>query len=495
MKSRVSSLSERRYEASKAECSVEGGRSRDDSKTLPSGRVSASATSTTIAVRTTASSVTVHGHLLELRRHFCARLFEQRQEVTGVLGVVSGEEGDCGTLLAGSSGTTDSVYVVFDVVGEIVVDDIFDILDVQTTRSDVGGQHDRTSTRFEFCENPITFTLLLVTVNSESGPAILPHEFGQVVGDTFGSNKDDDLGVFLRNGLEVLEKPWSFVVLGHDFDQLGDVVVCGKLHGSNVDLDIVVEEILSQSLNLFGPGSRKEQSLSVGSDLRDDLSDLGLETHVQHSVGLVHDQVSHTLEISSTRFEHVDQSTGSSDANLDTSREIPDLGAFGRTTVNGSVSDSRRFTELGAFRLCLNSKLTGRSENEDNGSVTWRKERLGVDVDHSGESERDGLSRTSLGDSDHVSSRESHGPGLALDGGWSGETECADFRHDILWETGFLKASDGARDVASLAVHLLLGSELGDFGVGSSSDSPVFDVKVFLKLGKGLVSPVDVVQA
>jgi hypothetical protein len=127
--------------------------------------------------------------------------------------------------------------------------------------------------------------------------------------------------------------------------------------------------------------------------------------------------------------------------------EISDLRTLGGTTVNGSVPNSGRLSELGALLLNLDSKFSGRGKDEDNGSVPSFKERLGVDVNHSREGERDGLSGTSLGDSDEISTRKGHGPSLTLNGGGSGETHSSDLRHDILGETGFVKGSDGSGDV------------------------------------------------
>ena len=127
--------------------------------------------------------------------------------------------------------------------------------------------------------------------------------------------------------------------------------------------------------------------------------------------------------------------------------EISDLRTLGGTTVDGSVPDSGRLSELGALLLDLDSKFSGGGKDEDNGSVSSFKERLSVDVDHGGKGERDGLSGTGLGDSDEISTRESHRPSLTLNGGRGGETHSSDFRHDILWETGFVKGSDGSGDV------------------------------------------------
>jgi hypothetical protein len=143
--------------------------------------------------------------------------------------------------------------------------------------------------------------------------------------------------------------------------------------------------------------------------------------------------------------------------------EISDLRTLGGTTVDGSVPNSGRLSELGTFLLDLDSKLSGGGKDEDNGSISSFEKRLGVDVDHGREGERDGLSGTSLGDSDEISSRKGHGPSLTLDRGRSGETHSSDLRHDILGETGFVKGSDGSGDILTgdLVVSLVLNDQKG----------------------------------
>jgi hypothetical protein len=44
---------------------------------------------------------------------------------------------------AGTARTTDSVDVIFDVIGHIVVNNCFDVFDIETTCCDVGGDEDR----------------------------------------------------------------------------------------------------------------------------------------------------------------------------------------------------------------------------------------------------------------------------------------------------------------------------------------------------------------
>jgi len=127
--------------------------------------------------------------------------------------------------------------------------------------------------------------------------------------------------------------------------------------------------------------------------------------------------------------------------------EISDLRTLGGTTVDGSVPNSGGLAELGALLLNLDSEFSGGGKDKDDGSISSFKERLSVDVNHGREGERDGLSGTSLGDSNEISSRESHGPSLTLDRGRGGETHSSDLRHDILWETGFVEGSDGSGNV------------------------------------------------
>lgn len=130
--------------------------------------------------------------------------------------------------------------------------------------------------------------------------------------------------------------------------------------------------------------------------------------------------------------------------------------ALGSTTVNGSVPNSGRLTKLGSFSLNLDSEFSGRSKDKNDRTVTRGEKGLGVDVDHRRKAERDGLTRTSLGNGDNVTTGQGHRPSLALDRRRSGETHSSDLRHDVIGETGLLKSGDGSRHV--LALDLVISS-------------------------------------
>lgn len=82
-------------------------------------------------------------------------------------------------------------------------------------------------------------------------------------------------------------------------------------HASDRQKHVVVQEVLRQHLDLLGEGGREHEGLSFASFGHgvafDDLADLRFETHVQHTVGLVEDQVAAVVESHAPSGEHVDE--------------------------------------------------------------------------------------------------------------------------------------------------------------------------------------------
>lgn len=146
--------------------------------------------------------------------------------------------------------------------------------------------------------------------------------------------------------------------------------------------------------------------MPVGADLADNLPDLGLETHVQHTIGLVHDKVGDTAQVGFARLKHVNQATGGRDDNLNTTLEITDLGALGGTTVDGGVTNAGVGTvarksesanlqlrredvpKLRALLLDLNGQLTRRSKDKSDRTITRSQEWLAKIVKMSNQTTR-----------------------------------------------------------------------------------------------------------
>lgn len=355
-----------------------------------------------------------------------------------------------------------------------------------TTGCDVGSNHDGALARLELVQDPIALVLLLVTVDRQGGPAILAQETGDLVGDALGAHEDEQLVLLVVHDLlEMLNHAVTLLALRDDLDDLSDAVVGGQVHGTDVDLDEVGEEVAGKSADLLGPGGGPHESLTVGADLADDLADLGLETHVEHAISLVEDKVRDAAKVSLSGLEHVDQTAGRGNADLDTTGEVADLGALGHTTVDASVANAGGLAELCDLLLNLNSELTSGGEDEDDGSIARGQQRLGVDVNDGRQTVRKGLAGARLGNTDDVATGESHGPALGLNGGRSREALCLDLVNDVAGEVGLVEGLDGLGDVGAGNGHLVLLAEGVDLSRAASGNIGVLLVERLLELGHG----------
>ena len=225
--------------------------------------------------------------------------------------------------------------------------------------------------------------------------------------------------------------------------------------------------------------------MTVRANLADNLANLGLETHVKHAVSLVKNQVGYTTEIGLASLEHINQTARCGNADLNTARKVTNLRTLGDTTVNASVANARRATELGDFLLDLDSKLTSGSKHQNDGTVARSQKRLGIDVDDRGQTIRKCLSGTSLSNTDDITTRESHGPTLRLNSGGGGETLCLDFVHNVTGETSLVKSLNRLGNVASSNRHRVLVAELADLRIRAVGDFGMLLVERLLELGEG----------
>ena len=204
----------------------------------------------------------------------------------GVLGILACHEGVGITLLACTACTTDAVDIILCIRREIVVDHRHAFFHIQTTSSYIGGNHDGAATRLEVGQDHIALTLVLVTMDGSC--TISTHVALQLVAHSLRRAENDDarsVAVLLQDGV------YMTVFLVHTVDHihmLSDIFVGLKLVGADVDLHWVLHEVGGQLPHLPRPGGSEEHGLPLRRDMLQNLANLGFETHVQHSVGLVH---------------------------------------------------------------------------------------------------------------------------------------------------------------------------------------------------------------
>ena len=229
-----------------------------------------------------------------------------------------------------------------------------------------------------------SYSLFLVAVDCERRPTVLAEVLGNVICDTLRANEDEDLCVFLRDLFEVLAELRPLLKVTYDLNDLLDVVVRGELHGADVDLDEVLQKVLHDTpmsmpshnyvnaqktyvgelLYVLRPGGGEHECLPVGTNLANDLADLGLETHVKHTISLIQNQVTNVGKADTTTFKKINETTRSSAEKITTTFDLTQLLVDVRATINDSGADPGTVTELASLVVDLADQLTSRGQNE-----------------------------------------------------------------------------------------------------------------------------------
>ena len=323
-----------------------------------------------------------------------------------------------------------TMNIVLHAGREVVVDHHADVLHVQPARRHIGRHHDRHTPRFELVQHEVALALLLVSVDRQRVESALSQRARQLVRAALGL-REDDAARFRVLGPQNLQRFVQLLPLRHTLDHLLHVVGHLQVQRANIHLDRVRQEVASQRLHLLRPGRRPHQRLPIGPNLRDDLADLRLESHVEHAVGFVHHQIRHATQVRHAGLQKVQQAPRRGDHDLRASTQIVRLVAPRHASVHARIANPARGPEPRALLLRLVGQLARGGQHQADRAVAGPQHGLGADVDDGGEDERQGFARARRGNADHVAAGESHRPALRLDGGGGLEACTVDHVEDV----------------------------------------------------------------
>ena len=89
------------------------------------------------------------GHGIEPARNLLVRLTKQLEEVADNVTVATVEESSGNTDVTRATSTTDTMDVIVDVRGQVIIDDVCDVGNIETTSGDGGGDEDWSTTGAE----------------------------------------------------------------------------------------------------------------------------------------------------------------------------------------------------------------------------------------------------------------------------------------------------------------------------------------------------------
>lgn len=352
--------------------------------------------------------------------------------------------------------------VVINVGGEIIVDNVGDVGNIQTTSSNGSSNHNGAASVTEELEGALTLTLGAVTVDRSGREALVDEEVGERVGHALGLDKDE--GETTSVGVEDVEKDGALVNVLDVLNLLSNVLR-GGTNTTDRKEDVVLEEVAGQHLNVAGEGGREHQSLAVV-DLRhvltlDNAANLGLETHVQHAISLVENKILNVAERNAATLNKVDKTAGGGDEEIAATLNLAELGANIGTTVDDARADPRAVGKLASLVVNLRDKLTGGGQNQRGGiglalaakltGSTGRDGRGAVDesLREDGEEETTSLAGTGLGASHQITATHDDGDGVLLDGSRNLVAGHLDVAAEVLIQRGGGELVNSLGDIAT----------------------------------------------
>ena len=290
----------------------------------------------------------------------------------------------------------------------VVVDDVRDVVDVQSSGGDVGCDEDVGLVLPEVGHDLLPLGLGHVAVDGLHLVVQVGEPLVEDVDHLLRLAEDDGLGLVdvqdPAQGPGLVPPPDRDVVL---LGQIQDDLVLG--HGDLLGVVHVVERELLHVL-LHGRGEQHRVPL-LGHGLEDVLDVLD-ESHVQHPVGLVEDHGGDLCEVEDSPVDHVPDAPWGSCDYVAALLQLLDLSLDAGAAVDGQAHVSGVLRELGELPGDLVGQLPGGDEDD-----CGRDLPPGLDGPEDDGSVRAGLPGTGLGLAEHVDALESERDGVDLNRG------------------------------------------------------------------------------
>ena len=220
---------------------------------------------------------------------------------------LGGHEADGQAAGAGARGASDAVGVVGGRARQVVVDDDGQERDVDAARGQVGGDHHVPAPRFEFVEHGLACALAHLAVKSGGKDASEVELVGHVLtGVACGHEHQHSLLRVL--GDELTQQGGALFVV-HGDGALGDV---GRLRLGTLDADAhrIAQPSLGQALHCGQKGRAEQEVLPLGGQQREHALQFLGKTQVKQTVGLVQDQLLHSVQAQGVVGHDVEQAPG-----------------------------------------------------------------------------------------------------------------------------------------------------------------------------------------
>jgi len=324
----------------------------------------------------------------------------------------------------GATGAADAVDVIFGMLRHVEVNDVADVGDVEAAGGDVGGDEDFVFAVAEALEGLFAFALGAVGMENRDGVVILFEHVPDSVSAIFGAAKNDDRIVFdvVEEGAEEI----GFLILGDGVDDVFNGFGRGAA-GADFDGLGVPHGPFDKALDLGRHGGGEEGGEALAGAAIDNFADIGQETHVEHAIGFVEDEVFDAVEDDVALLDVIEQATGGGDDDIDAAFEGVVLFAVADAAVNDGDAEVGEAGVIVDGGFDLGGEFAGGFEAEEAGGGAAVLAEFGKDR----QGEGGGFAGPGLCAADQVASAQQKGNGAQLNRRGIGVSHRFDALHNV----------------------------------------------------------------
>ena len=277
---------------------------------------------------------------------------------------------------------------------DVVVDHVRNVRDVEPAGRDVRGHENLEPPCLESLKRLLPLLLGPVRVDHRGLVMVLLQQALHLVSTTPGAAENDHaLPVDL---LEQRQEKLGFLRLRHRVDHVPDRL---RRHPAFADLDSLrlVHGPANQAVDLGRNGGREKGRVPASRTVLDDPLHVGQETHVQHAIRLVENEVLDLVQLQGVLAKVIEQTPRRRHHDVHTIPEIIALLLVTHAAVHDRHTDVREARELPEALVGLDRQFARRLKHQ-------RPRRLLVHPEHldDRQSESSGLPRAGLGRADDV---------------------------------------------------------------------------------------------
>ena len=253
--------------------------------------------------------------------------------------LIVAHQGDGGAGVSCAAGAPDAVDKGHGIIGNLVVDDVGDIVDVDAARRDIGGDEDVHLARADGLQGLLPGLLAQVTVYGADAEAALSKVIGQLRGRAFGAGKDDAATSAL--GLQYMRDDRHLIhAVGLEGDLAGGFVRDLIRIRFSPDVYGLMHELARKVQDGAGHGGRKQHCLVR---IAIECFQNGLygrqKSQVQHLVGLIEHHDGDVAQDQIAALMQIEQAAWRADDHVDAALEELNLLLIGAPAVDGGEAD------------------------------------------------------------------------------------------------------------------------------------------------------------